>query len=65
MAVILRTLGDIPYVDYGCFVDTDNPSTMPEVLLTDIDSHSPLYSGVAMKRGIKDWDDYMSNLICR
>lgn len=57
--------GDIPYVDLGCFVDTGNPSTMPEMLLTDTDSRSPLFSGVTMKRGIKDWDDYMSNLICR
>ena len=38
---------------------------MPEMLLTDTDSHSPLFSGVAVKRGLKDWDDYMSNLICR
>lgn len=59
------TSGDIPYVDLGCFVDTGNPSTMPEMLLTDTDSHSPLFSGVPVKRDIKDWDDYMSNLICR
>lgn len=59
------TSGDIPYVDLGCFVDTGNPSTMPEMLLTDTDSHSPLFSGVAVKRELKDWDDYMSNLICR
>lgn len=59
------TSGDIPYVDLGCFVDTGNPSTMPEMLLTDTDSHSPLFSGVAVKRELKNWDDYMSNLICR
>ncbi|XP_028394319.1 uncharacterized protein LOC114518504 isoform X2 [Dendronephthya gigantea] len=61
----MRDCCDIPYVDLGCFVDTGNPSTMPEMLLTDTDQRSPLFSGVSMKRGIKDWDDYMSNLICR
>ena len=38
---------------------------MPEVLLTDTDTNSPLFSGVAVKRGLKDWDDYMNDVICR
>ncbi len=47
----------------GCYRDDKSPPPLPELILTDRDSSSPVYSGKKVDYG--NWDTYMPDLICR
>jgi len=54
---------DLDYYAVGCYQDDINDRTMTELLLTDRDSSSPVYSGQNINWA--NWNQYIRDLVCR
>lgn len=55
---------NVQYDKLGCFKDLKvAPRPLPDLILTDRDTTSPVYSGVSIDWG--NWDTYLTGLVCR
>ena len=55
----------MPFKLVGCYKDSQKKSgrPLPELLFTDRDPKSKVYSGIPVNWG--EWDNYMADLVCR
>lgn len=54
----------VPFKLLGCFKDSQQPTrTLPELLFTDKDKQSKVYSGIPIGWG--NWNSYLEDLVCR
>lgn len=54
----------VTYEKVGCFKDNQvSPRPFSELVTTDVDPKSPVYSGSPVNKG--DWNTYLADVVCR